>query len=282
MTRIQLIVTGDLEQVSLHKSLQRALGPGAELTQPQKATDFTSTRVGQILAARDMARTRAGKLAAALVAAIHPQRRAAEPADFAVAIDDLELVNADQPAHVVAYFVEAVRAHVEEYYPSQQTRARVLAALADRASFHLLVPMSEAYFFGETDSLVRAKADKAPCRFQPATDVEAFTVTDPDYEGPPPHGARWDHADRKGHPKRYVQYLSATPGTNEEDYRETREGAAALDTLDWAAVLAAGTRGLFARSLLQDLEDALNRPSAFLGQCALCTARKSGGTLRNA
>ncbi len=54
----------------------------------------------------------------------------------------------------------------------------------ERCSFHLMAPMTEAYFFGEAAALKRAGAMRNPSRFdRQVCDPEAFTVADSRYLG---------------------------------------------------------------------------------------------------
>jgi hypothetical protein len=278
-TRIQLIVTGDLEELSLHHSLRGAFSDvDVEFLVPQRTQDFTSNRLSAYPKSSSTP-PRAAKLAAALVAAVHPGRRGGPPPDLVVAVDDLELVNQDQPAHVVDYFARAVRDHVEGSFSADPVRQRVFADLAERASFHLLAPMVETYFFGEAAALVRAGADKVPSRFNASDhDVEDFEVDDPPYAA----AASIDTKNPRRHPKRYVRFLCDPLGTVSRPYRETTQGVAALDTLDWPQVLGKAAFARFARSMFQDIEDALVlAPTRFPGHDEPVTRRKGGGLLRN-
>jgi hypothetical protein len=55
-----------------------------------------------------------------------------------------------------------------------------------------------------------------------------------------------------------------------------------LATLDWPQVLAYQPTGItFARSLFDDLADALDIASPFPGDCHPLTARRANGVLRN-
>jgi hypothetical protein len=212
---------------------------------------------------------------------VYPGRGGTLQADYALAIDDLALVNADQQAHVLGYFAHAVRAHVEAFFPSASTRDRVYQTLKDRASFHLLNPMVETYFFGEPDALVRAKATRAPCQFDRTRDAEDFEVDDMAYLAPALPTAPWRTVPRHRHPKNYLRYLCDPTGVEERAYRETHEGLAALQALDWQKVLGNPSHAPFARALIDDLSDALNVPSPCQGTCSPLTARKGGGLLRN-
>lgn len=285
-TRVQLIVTGELERLALHHSLQRlftASGANVKFLEPLKTQDFTSNRVGRILSGPAAAQSLAAKLAGSLVASAHPGRGGVQQADLVLAVDDLELTNADQPEHVIDYFRHAVRACVDERYSAQAARDRVYRVLAERGSFHFLVPMAEAYFFGEPAALDRAKAQKAPNRFNTQTrDVEDFEVDDADYLAPAPQSAPWGAQPRHRHPKHYVRYLCDPTGQQPRAYRETHEGLDALRVLDWQTALSNPAHTTFVRSLIDDISDALNIRSPCPGPCSPLTARGSGtGLLRN-
>jgi hypothetical protein len=282
--RVQLIVTGELERLGLHLSLRKLFAStqaDVEFLPPLKTQDFTSNRVGALLPQEQATRSLAAKLARSLVTTVYPGRSGTLQADYVIAVDDLELVNADQPAHVLEYFRHAVRAYVDNEFPTTTTRQRVYQALAEHGSFHLLVPMAESYFFGEAAALDRARANKAPNRFDPARDLEDFEVDDPAYLAPAPTTAPWKVEPRHRHPKNYVRYLCDPAGTQLRAYRETQEGLEALRVLDWTAVLRNGPHAAFARALVDDVADALNVPSPCPGLCSPLTVRKGNGLLRN-
>ena len=282
--RIQLIVTGDLEQLGLHLSLRKLFAStnvDVEFLPPLKTQDFTSNRVGALLPREQATKSLAAKLARSLVTTVYPGRGGKMQADYVLAVDDLELVNADQPEHVLEYFRHAVKAHVDSTFPTTATRDRVYQALAERGSFHLLVPMVESYFFGEAAALQRAKANRAPNRFDTARDLEDFEVDDPAYLAPAPSTASWKSEPRHRHPKHYVRYLCDPMGTQPRPYRETHEGLDALQVLDWSAVLLNEAHAAFARALVDDVAEALNVSSPCPGTCSPLTARKGDGLLRN-
>jgi hypothetical protein len=285
-TRVQLIVTGELERLGLHLSLRRlfsAAGADVQFLPPLKSQDFTSNRVDRPLTRPEATRSLAATLARSLVSTVYPGRGGTLQADLVLAVDDLELVNADQPAHVIDYFRHAVRACVEELYSAEAARERVYRSLSERGSFHFLAPMAEAYFFGEPAALVRAQAALSLNRFDPAArDVEDFEVDDPAYLAPAPSGAAWKAEPRHRHPKHYIRYLCDPAGQQPRAYRETHEGLAALQTLDWKRVLLNPEHAAFARSIIDDIADALNVPSPCPGPGAPLTARGAGeGLLRN-
>jgi hypothetical protein len=217
-TRVQLVVTGNVEEQGLHLSLRRLFtGQVVEFLPPIREQDFTSARLKAFPSAPvDARNTRARKLARTLIDSLRPPRRRDPVPDVAIAVDDLELANADQAAHVVGYFGSAVRAFVDEAYPVQSERNAIYRQIQARTSFHLFVPLLESYFFGEPAALGRASADLSKNIFNPAVrDVEDFEVVDPAYMAPPPD-ADWKPNPR--HPKAYLKYLC-----HPRAYRETHE-----------------------------------------------------------
>ena len=101
---------------------------------------FTSSRLTKDAplpeAARDLVERAAQE-------ALGDRRR--EAADLVVVIDDLELTNADQPEQVVRVFRKAVEQHLGGL---GRHAVRTAAVLQEKVSFHLIVPMIEAWFFG--------------------------------------------------------------------------------------------------------------------------------------
>jgi hypothetical protein len=243
MTRVALIVTGELERRGLATSLSR-LFPNSEFHIEMKVDGFTSPRV------RNMGATAipglVDKMAAALVAAVDPGRNGT-PSDLAVAVDDLEIANLDQPDIVVETFRDAVARHVEQAWQSDRRRAQARIRLRECASFHLLSPMTEAYFFGDRDVLtVLGIAERA--ELAAGVDIEEFTVVDSRYLATPRGPESWAKDNRARHPKHYLQYLT------DGGYRETREGVAALGATRWEGLLANHPTHLrLLRSFLRDL-----------------------------
>ncbi len=173
---------------------------------------------------------------------------------FVFAVDDLELDNTATPGNVTGVVRDAVHGVLGE----SRTHAHV-AWFRDRCSFHLLCPMLEGYFYGEPAALVRAGARRNAVLSE--HQLENFQSGDVDYLTPanePRHA--WRSADHARHPKRYLRFLA------QENYRETRGGKDALAQLDWHQVFAHKPPGLaFARSLFDDLADALAVPCPFQG-----------------
>ncbi|MEO7327062.1 MAG: hypothetical protein ABI193_00685 [Minicystis sp.] len=245
-----------------------------------------------------------------LAGQVYPRRR--DAVDFSVVIDDLELFNADQPEVVVGAIREAVRGHLDRAVEGPIERAALAACLRERVSFHLAVPMTEAWFFSGGQSLAPngVPGERQP-RLRAGADAELLETDDPEYTAD--DGAQCvqmaDRNRRRGesrrapwmlapqpdvpwftrerHPKAYLQWLCRNPTENScTTWRETEPGAAALRALDWAAVLEDPSHCAYARALLDDLADALGEPPPFPqgGMIAPLTARKppsAGALLRN-
>lgn len=81
-----------------------------------------------------------------------PGDRHRAAADVVFVIDDVELCNTHQPDRVVRVFKSAVNHHLIEI-ERLGVHARTATVLRERVSFHLIVPMIEAWFFGDSDAL---------------------------------------------------------------------------------------------------------------------------------
>ncbi|WNG15619.1 hypothetical protein [Cystobacter fuscus] len=281
MIRVQLVVTGEMERVALAASLRHAF-PEDELEfwPTQKVQDFTSSRLGSHPGRVPGLKTRAREMAQAIVSAFEPGRFLNAIPDLVLAVDDLELVNVDQPHVVTAYLARELELTLKDrkFLPADETRVR--EHLRRRASFHLFVPMPEAYFYAESAALTRAGA-KAASRFDVAQhDTEAFEVDDPDYR-------QWlqrrapNAVEPHRHPKQYLRYLCDPNASAERAYRETKEGAQALERLAWSEVTAREAREAYARALLEDFAEGIGANWQSPGPVAPLTARRSGGLLRN-
>ena len=101
--------------------------------------------------------------------------------DMVIGIDDLELASVHQPEVVVEWLRRAVQESVAERYPSLDSAERARQALREHCSFHLLVPLAEAYFFGEDAALVRAGVPGTTCVHRLGHDVEDFETDDPGF-----------------------------------------------------------------------------------------------------
>lgn len=278
MPSIGLITTGKCEHKALASSLQRVFGGGPGCTvrslNANPSRSITSASLSD--PAPPFSRTLIDDLVNDVVVAFEHR----DAPDFVFAIDDLELANIAAPQNVTRSVADGFRR-----YTLRETRThRELARVRERCSFHLLSPLLETYFFGEPDALRRAGATRSAI-LDSSRHLEEFHAADPSFIGPgdvPGHD--WRTPDRMRHPKRYLRFLSDPDDTKRVSsrYREGRDGAAALATLDWAQVFAYRPPGVgFAHSLFDDLAEALGVPNPFPGACHPLTMRRSAGTLRN-
>jgi hypothetical protein len=217
--------------------------------------------------------THVDKLVASVMATL--EQRGAP--DFVFVVDDLELANVATPHHVTQLVADAFR----RYLTGTPTH-RELGRLRERCSFHLLCPMLETYFFGESAALQRAGAMR-PALLATSHHLEDFLAAEMAFLAPDDvREHSWRRPDRRHHPKRYLSFLVDPKDEELAAYKESRDGVRALETLDWAQVFRYAPQGIrFAHSLFDDLADALGVPDPFPGACHALTTRRPAGTLRN-
>ncbi|KHD05747.1 hypothetical protein PN36_22575 [Candidatus Thiomargarita nelsonii] len=138
MDSIQLIVTGNMEKLVLHKALGNNF-PNIAFWEPIQSQGFTSVDISLIPPDLIGEEREVDELVTALFNEIERRKHA----DMIIVIDDLETVNFHQPEVVVKYFRGAVNTYMKNHHLTQ----RVLKKLREDCSFHLLVPMAETYFF---------------------------------------------------------------------------------------------------------------------------------------
>lgn len=298
MTRVALIVTGDTEFAAMCDSLKRAF-PALDFEvhaspRGQAMDGFTSNplRDEEPLLSKLSPDglellTPLAKLVDQLLLSVNPGRNG-DPYDYAVLIDDLEIANRSKPELVVEHVRRAVPRRIDAVWPSSEaSRQKAREIARSRCSFHLLSPMVESYFFGESAALDRAgRVSGRPSLFDPsAADMEAFLVHDPDYESVTPGGTKreakgdWRRSQdqRPHHPKKYVQYLADPDRDGRTLYQEATTGRDALKRLDWDQVLrdvrfARTIRSLFA-DLAQMAQPAPTRFDVTDGRCSPTTWR---------
>lgn len=291
-TRIHLVVTGDAEELALAPALEQVF-PEVEFT-VEKVNGFTSSSRD----APTRPSTKAVDLVSSMLAAIDTGRT---PADYAIALEDLELANVKQPSVVLDRLRLAVEIcinqppEVEVVARGSKRRFRHLAtpevrreALRQRCSFHLAAPMLEAWFFGEPAALVRAGVPQtATIIFNKHTcDLEDFVTTDAAFLDPEAntYWARRPPAQRAKHPKDYITFLRDPQGVarGRRRYRENRDAVAALETLDWAQVTPPLQHAQMVAALLDDLSAMVGRPLSFdPGAPHPLVTRRTNGCLRN-
>jgi hypothetical protein len=191
--------------------------------------------------------------------------------DLVIAVDDLELANLGRANVVAAWarraFEAEIQRQVTESYSSGSVQDRAFLRARSRCSFHLLVPMIEAYFFGDTSALARANALPPSAQLR-HSDLEDFATSDAGYLASVEEAQQQKLRDDfpwfryEKHPKHYLAYLADAAGGA---YDETNEGVAALSSLDWAGVASFGAPLTFARALFQDIADLLDVPSPLGG-----------------
>jgi hypothetical protein len=259
MARILLITTGSMEERALGRSLQR-LFPDHEFVSKPRIDGFTSAPLPPQLS-DTTAPLNLSKFAATLIGTFDPGNRRDRPRpDFVLAIEDVELCNADDPQRITTSLRQTLEQRLADWPGGSRTVDKLRRDLLDKVSFHLMAPMTEALFFADEAALARATApgpDRTNCFDAGECDVEAFSVADPDYlDAPVDRRCGWrKYAERAGHPKAYLSYLT-DPGTGGR-YRETTHGASALAALDWSVVTRRPEWTRFVRSLLRDLGDML-------------------------
>lgn len=201
------------------------------------------------------------------------------PYKLVLFLSDLEIENIGRAPHVCDIVKHAVRLHVESL------DARFSAAIArefrERVSFHLAVPMADAWLFG--DPAVCEKNAVPPGRaplLAAGRDRELFLTADLAYEvddgaactvlseragrGVRRKKAPWVVERRREHPKHYLQWLCRDPSEKScTSWREADAGARALSKLDWKAVLSWPNEYAFLHALVDDVADALGEPTPF-------------------
>jgi hypothetical protein len=268
MAVVALIPTGKMKYLALGTALA-AVFPGHEFVawpSEEHMDSFTSCDVTHY--ARPIPTglpTKLEELAAELVNAIFPGRRGKKKIDLAYAVEDLELCNRHQADLVLSLFRDAVSAYIRQTWPVQAEA--VSAEVRERCSFHLFRPMREAYFFGDPVALERAKVVR-PAQLPPNVDLEDFRTIDPEYLTLPPKTQRIaPMPERELHPKHYLQYLcDPTLSDKRKRYKETSNGVAALQSLDWARVVGPAPHCPFLHAFLDELAAALNSPLPFVSQ----------------
>ncbi len=274
--RVALLATGKTELLGLPDALTR-LFPGHsfdavwELPGQRPYWSFTSNRLPSPPAPAPPALDKLVEEAAARVDPRFPGRD-----DFVVLLDDLELVNQDQPHVVIQSLRDAVDRHIMNRYSKDPIRnEEIRTALASRVSFHLAAPMIESWFFADPNGYFRAGVTRTARISIRDGDQEQFESTDPNYlnanECDCPQWLKnkkkridrpkWlgDHS-RAKHPKGYLQWLMKDGSSKRcTSYDEVNNGAEALRQIDWAELLKYRKRNTYARALIADLSDALGQ-----------------------
>lgn len=257
MPSVQLIVTGVTERQALPDALRAALpttraGELVVWRPPVQIDEPTMFRLSPLGRPAGLVM----KLAQKLVVTLGGVSPGETPPDLVLAVGDLELNNLDQAPLYLAHLRAALAIELLKHPDAA-------APLRSRCSVHLLSPMVEASFFGDSDTLGRAgvaPADRAP----PLTsrDVEAFECFDPHPDwalrrasGQARNGAHWRH---ERHAADYLTHLTGRP--NATRYGKTSTGVAALSALPWVDVIDTEPSP-YLRALFDDLAAWFGTPS---------------------
>lgn len=235
---------------------------------------FTSSDAARLLGARNNADRLIERAAAA---ALGDGKGRRDALDLVVILDDVELCNAHQVDAVVGVVREAVARHLERVEARGGDVARTRRVLRERVSFHLAMPMIEAWLFADASALARAGvSSQRPARWADRCDPEAFETDDPEYDADDGSAcASWaaersakrkqkntplwlKASPRQRHPKAYLAWLCCDPKRKTcSSYRESHEGAAALRGLAWERLLGEPGHCQYARAMLEDIAWAL-------------------------
>lgn len=263
--RVKLVVTGDVEKLALKKSLERyfqetSSGARVEFLPPRKVHGITTYPLKPLPPDEESSIPRDVEAMARAVVAEVCEGADGKPADLVVAIDDLEIANHFEPHRVTSWVRRGMereiarRSQVAGWGFAEKLRRRV----RERCSFHLLVPMIEAYFFAEEAALQRiGVSSEHPPRLT-RRDVEHFETDDPMFlpiaqqknAQQRANGYTWWCHER--HPKHYLEHLCNRSGRT---YGETSQGRDALAELGWPSLPADELALAFARALFEDIAD---------------------------
>jgi hypothetical protein len=248
--RVRLIVTGDMEKQLLPSVLSALFQDEIEFTEAKLVSGATTLALADPTDPTEPVPRGFANLARALVTEVlvpFDRRRI----DLVVAVDDLEVDNLPWPERAVLWMWRAVEEQLARRTVDDQEQ------VARRGAFFLLVPMPEAYLFADPAALRAAGvADPSQARVL-RPDMEDFETDDERYLGHPgreTHRRPW----YARHPKQYLQWLVAQAGGV---YAETREGARALESLDWRLVCGQNDRGRWFRTLTSHIAWAARVPS---------------------
>lgn len=208
--------------------------------------------------------------------------RRTEAYDLVIILDDLEICNAHQPRLVSEVMRMAVHKHLETLATcTGRIQDRTKQALKEKVSFHLVVPMIEAWFFIDEGALQRAGVRSLESvAFGIDSDPESFSTCDQSFLAADAafctalaeqrrsckkkNKPKWiDNENRCRHPKGYLQWLTRNPEHKRcTNYRESSHGAYALQEFDWGQVPRRPENHLgHLKAMVKDLEEGLGSKS---------------------
>jgi hypothetical protein len=293
--RIALLVTGTLEERGLVRALERIFaGRDVEFSMSPRQDGFTSVASPAPGAERPtfLGRSTVEKLANRLIADADPGRSAkAEPPDFVVLLEDVEICNLHQVGAVVGHFAAAVQHELAgDVSPRGVLRAE---RVRERCSFHLVSPMIESYFFRDVERVrPQVALQREPHEVLAAQDVEFFDVSEEAHfctHACPRGKDYWSNAGnnagsaRARHPKHYLHYLADPDAERriQEVYKESRQGAEILRTLEWASVFEGQRDNLtLLRAMLDDIAEMIGCASPYPGVASPHTALITDGRVK--
>ncbi|MCP4123949.1 MAG: hypothetical protein GY751_19550 [Bacteroidetes bacterium] len=255
-------MTGDLEKLSLHKSLMQffPIEHGNERViwdKPRYSLSATSYRLRSLEENNSNLSSNMMSIARGMLAEAYPGRTGI-PADLVIVIDDVELHNLKQEYIIAEHFRAAIEHIIQDKQYNRREEERCRDRLREKCSFHLLKPMVESYFFGDTNALRNAGVpDTEKPKLVHPTDVEQFETNDPAWLpicreiNKKQHW--WWYNER--HPKHYLEHLIKRSSQNKELYEETNQGRKALEDIAWVQVPKCQSDAPFIRSLFEDIAD---------------------------
>lgn len=243
MPTILLIVTGDMEMQALPLSLGRFF--------PSKwRVDGNKGATGYRLDISKEPNSSMRRLARKMIEAF---KLKVDQPDLVIVIDDAELGNIGQEDVVANHFRRATEKILEIEHKQNPAYAEKLRKnIRSRASFHLLTPMPEAYFFGDANTLSTMDIEPNKPKLRHLTDVEQFESNDPDWltvcerknnQKKLNNNPWWKH---ECHSKDYLEHLFPS-------YKETLHGKKALEQLPWNTIPKCPQDIRCIRALFQDL-----------------------------
>jgi len=177
MPTILLIVTGEMEMQALPRSLKRFF---PSLHADEALTWTVDGNQGATEHRLDISKepnSSMRRLAKKMIEAF--KLKVGQP-DLVIVIDDAELGNIGQEDVVANHFRRATEKTLEIEHKQNPAYAKKLREnIRSRASFHLLTPMPEAYFFGDSNTLSTMGIEPNKPKLRHMTDVEKFESNDP-------------------------------------------------------------------------------------------------------
>ncbi len=296
--RIAILPTGRMEWEALPQALQSLFPQHEFYSLPTEmevksygedfpAHSFTSCDVTK----HSGKQNEADKLIARAAAeAIGDSKRDRKAADMVIILDDLEIANLHQPVAVVGAIREAAKRFLDQLLNANKRRDRYAVALKKKVSFHMAKPMIESWLFPDWENLKNACNPTRTAKLAQGIDPECFLTNDPVYETdtgavcqiwisfPEDKRKKYRHqwikagCCRNIHPKAYLSWLCFDPQEKKcSHYSETKGGVVALKSLKWAGLFQNENHACFARSMIQDIANAINEDNPFPGMTALKT-----------